>query len=171
MMKDTNLRWNIKHLAILIALLAVGFGVFGVAGTFLVAAIFSPVLLTARGQRRAGFYRMFTYYPFCLLLGLYLTWFAAWAVLGRIPRCIADDPKDINGIELPLVLTSMVLFTSPFAFVIGSFETIFLVVDPSRSKLQWFRRSYPLFLFPIVWGVGYGLLYWDPLNVLEWFVD
>jgi hypothetical protein len=164
-------QWNLKHLASLIAVLAVGFGLLGVSATILLGILLSPMILAPRGRRRSGFYWIVTFYPIFLLIGLYFTWSVAWVVLGHRPRCNLDDPKDINPIEGPYVLTAYLVLAAPTAFLIGCGLTMSRVVRPSRAELHWFVRSYPLFLYPIVWSVGYGLLAWDPLRVLERFFD
>jgi hypothetical protein len=164
-------QWNLKHLAFLIALMAVGFGVFGVAGTVLLGAVFSPVILAPRGQRRSSFYWLLACYPLFFLLGVYLTWFSAWAQLGHIPVPNRNDPEVIVDTVVPLILTWLLLATSPFVLMIGGCMTVFRVVHPSRAELHWLDRSYPLFLYPLSWGVGYGVLRWDPLKVFHWFID
>ncbi len=164
-------RWNIKHLAILIALLAVGFGVVGVAGTVLLGIIVSPFLLAPRGRRRSGFYWVLVGYPLFLVLGLYGTWLTSWVVLGRVPRYLLDDPKQINYLEGPFDVTLLVLVTSPPAWVVGFIMTLLRTLDPSRLERNGLLQSFWLLLILLYYGAVFGLLRWDPFRVLEWFLD
>ena len=164
-------QWNLKHLAILIAALALGFAVFGVSATVLLAIMFAPFWLDRRGRRREGFYYVMVWYPLFLVLGLYITWLTAWVLLGHVPRSSLDDPKDITYLEGPFLVTCLVWITSPFAFMIATVMTVLRVTHPSRASWHWWARSYPLFLYPTICSVSYGLLRWDPWNVLEWFMD
>src|SRR5690606_1407602 len=48
-------------------------------------------------------------YPILLLVMLYATWFAAWMALGHVPQSSLDDPKGIDGIEIPYAITTVLL--------------------------------------------------------------
>jgi hypothetical protein len=164
-------RWNLRHLVIAIAILAVSFAVLGVAGTAVMALFFSPAAFTRPGRRMDALYWMATSYPIVCLFSLYLTWMGAWFALGHPARPSLDDPKDIDAVTVPYVLTAILLFSSPFALVISLGLMVERVVRRSRTSAHWLARSAPLLVVPLAWAIGYGFLRSDPGCVFNWYMD
>jgi hypothetical protein len=162
-------RWNLKHLAILIAAIAVSFAVVGVWGTVIGLAFFLPAIFARRGQRLRALYWVGNSYPFVVLLSFYVTWIAAWFALGHPPRPSLDDPKDIDLIAAPYSITCLFMFCIPFAFLGSLGLMVARFGKEVGSGSPWSVLC--LLITPLSWVAGYGLLVWDPLYVFYWFMD
>jgi hypothetical protein len=164
-------RWNLKHGLILVALLAVGFGVFGIVGSVLLGLMFSPVLLAPRGRRLSRLFWLGASYPLFVVLGLYVTWIDGWIALCHPPRFWIDDPKDIaldEGIER---LVALIWLTVPFVWGTALSFSLHWIEDSSKTKLHCLARYYPLFVVLLTAFLCFVLLLLDPLRVLQWYVD
>jgi hypothetical protein len=163
--------WKLKHLAGLIAVLAVGFAVVGIAGTALGFALCLPGMLAPPGRRLAALYWVAACYPMLILLSIHLTWLGAWCALGHPPRPSLDDPEDIGPIAVPYALTAILLFGAPIALVAAVGLTIGRIV---RRIIDRAGRAYSAVLLgvvPLSWFVGDALLQWDPLHIVYWYMD
>lgn len=109
-------------------------------------------------------------FPILVVLSLYLSWFAARGVLGRWPRPMFDDPKNIHGGWMWLydATWGLILWGTP-AFLIGAvgMAAFVLVKRNSNWKLRLLDLGVSMFLFA---GL-IGFLEWDPHNVWYWFFD
>jgi hypothetical protein len=102
--------------------------------------------------------------PAVVLLYLYATWATAWCVLGHCPRPSIDDPKYISPIvEVPFVM---------FAF---SFFCVWVICAGTGMLLTAIclarRSTFFILAVPFAWLAGYLALMWDPLGVLNWYMD
>jgi hypothetical protein len=154
--------WKIKHLAILIAVLAVGFGLLGIAST---------ILLGPSGSKLSRLFWLGAWFPLLTLIALYLLWIDGWVVLGHPPRPIFDDPKDIeldSGIGMVWVLF---FITSPWVSATTLGFAITRIIDPSFANRHWTIRYRRLYLMLFIGVLSLSLFIWDPLRVHEWIVD
>lgn len=105
-------------------------------------------------------------YPFVLMSGFYGTWLAAWLVLGHIPRPSLDDPARISWIVTILYgLTGLLLVAMLPALLIGAMLKIF------NFRYPLLRRFLHFGLFVMLWAVTILFLRWDPVRVIEWYMD
>jgi hypothetical protein len=164
-------RWNLKHLLILITFLAVGFGVFGIAGTLFLGLIVSPVVLAPRARRMARLFWVAAFSPLFVLAGLYLIWADGWIALGHPPRFWVDDPKDIalsEGLDRSVTL---VWLAAPFLFTFALVHSNQEFEASSRSQNDRLIRSRRILLIFLIAFVSFVMFAWDPLNIMKWLMD
>ena len=111
-------------------------------------------------------------HPLLALASLYITWLAAWIVLGHPPRPSQDDPKRIGAVVSFLHLITWNLF---FTIPLGIFMGIYL---GSRILPQWRPRRGTItrsimFISALLclYAGAYALLMLDPGRVMYWFMD
>lgn len=167
-MRRPRVRFTIRRMMVAVAIVALLFawldvvGTIAVAGMILVALI--PVALAAPGRRVGVAAWVLSLYPLMTPVSLYLTWLAAWCVLGHRPRPSLDDPKEIGLlVDVPYVMTYLSSVAWPISLVAGLTFTAF------RSS----RRSgpNPLPILIAAWFLAFAILRWDPLDVVGWFMD
>jgi hypothetical protein len=164
-------RWKLKHLAIAIAVLAVAFAFLGVEGTALGFILCLPAIFAPAGRRLTALYWVSLCYPVLVLSSLHVTWFVAWAALGHPPRPSLDDPKDINQILIPYVVTGILLVGSPIALIAATGLSVIRVIQGPKGKAGGVRLASLLVNAPTSWVAGWLLLIWDPLDILNWYLD
>ena len=164
-------RWNLKHLAILIAVVAVSFAAVGVAPTVVGIAFFSPAFFMRRGQLLDVLYWVFTCYPAVALLSLYVTWITACIALGHPPRLDFDELKDNDSMVILYKLTGVFLVGTPFAFLVALIFMLARVLERSRIEMHWLARFSSLFITPVIWVIAYGLAVLDPFFALYWYMN
>jgi hypothetical protein len=108
-------------------------------------------------------------YPVLLVASFYLTWLLAWAELGHRPVASADDPSGISMfVDMAYLIPGLSLILFPLAMTWGINATV------------WFgairRWSTPSILLSVgfllcVWIIAFAVLRWDPLCVLDWYMD
>ncbi|MFI4859248.1 MAG: hypothetical protein ACIAXF_01065 [Phycisphaerales bacterium JB063] len=108
-------------------------------------------------------------YPPAFVGMLYLTWFSAWGVLGRRPKFSYDDPVSISAVVSVLYYVTCVLMVAgPGALLIGFFVTSWYSVAYRKR----FLATLALFLTYLgLWVACFGLVRWDPVGVVDWFMD
>jgi hypothetical protein len=107
-------------------------------------------------------------YPLVVLFFLYGEWLLAGSVLGHPPLPSWNDPKSI-----PL---SSWLHTPTLVVVVGWGPAMLasLVLNPLLGLLPRFsprRLALRILAVLVCWGAFMALLLWDPLQVLNWFLD
>jgi hypothetical protein len=108
-------------------------------------------------------------WPAIVVAAFYLTWFAAWAALGRRPRPSIDDPKTISIlVDAPYFTTGVLFVTSPAAVICGLAAIV--AHDRARRSLTFWTVVRSV-LFLALWGGAIVLLRWDPFDVMNWFMD
>lgn len=159
-----------------IAILAVLFGAFGVAGAWPMAvvlgAIVLPVVLAGPGRRLRAAAWVGALYPLSLPASLYATWFTAWLVLGHRPRRGLDDPYGLGPVvQFPAALTFWFGFSLPLSLFISIAPMMaYIAVGTEQKTLSRWRAS-ALVLVPVaVWlSVCAGLL--GSGEVVAWYLD
>ena len=108
-------------------------------------------------------------YPGSLLLALYATFLAGRVSLGHWPRASLDDPTFIGAwVPVPYTITWILLFVGLPAFAIAVLGILY------RAYCDETRRKGLLLVsgLSIVCLVAAILvLRWDPLGVVEWYMD
>ncbi|WP_435007133.1 hypothetical protein P12x_004508 [Tundrisphaera lichenicola] len=170
-----HFRWNIKRIMILVAILGVLFGVFGVAegigiGIALMILLGPPAL--ARPDRRwEAFSWVAAALPTLLGLSLLATWWTAWAFLGHQPRLMLDDPKFISvWVDIPFSTTLVFIVASlPSALVCLSLAIFRALGSLDRDSKPAIRIGKAL-LHPALWIAGYAFL--SQLgDLVVWYMD
>jgi hypothetical protein len=96
---------------------------------------------------------------------IYVVWVAAWWALGREPRPVWDDPKNISLTVgfIHAISFAWVMFGSLLCFGSGMW----------LSGLVFMRRldPWPLLAHLVVWGMAYLALVSDPIGVVFWYMD
>ena len=107
------------------------------------------------------------------LASLYLTWIAAWVTLGRRPQSSVDDPKHIGGlVDLPYIMTALLIGTMPMVMLIACIAGAFVTVWWVRRRGGGIFVSTAAVLALVGLYVGcVVLLLWDPLRVMNWYMD
>jgi hypothetical protein len=107
-------------------------------------------------------------YPLLVLGAFHLTWIIAWCVLGHPPRPMRDDPKNIHALFFILyVIPGLLLALSPGVLLIAIGGEI---IDGGRRGQGLFSLL-RLGLVLLVCGAAVVYLRWDPLRVVEWYMD
>ena len=112
-------------------------------------------------------------YPAAFFASLYLTWFAAWAALGSIPRPNLDDPKYISRlVDYPYTVTHVLGTCIPVAFVLGCGLVPTIVATRAKPGANKFLAGLvALFVFALCWGAAFLFLRADPWEVFTWYCD
>ena len=108
-------------------------------------------------------------YPFALPLAIYLTWIAGRLTLRYWPRPSLDDPKSIGiWVRILHTTTTLLLTVGLPVFAIMILALLCRAVrDKSRRNRLLLHSG-----FSTLFMVGAILfLRWDPLHVVEWFMD
>jgi hypothetical protein len=107
-------------------------------------------------------------YPLVVLFFLYGEWLLAWSALGHPPLPSWDDPMSIP-LSSWLHIPTLVVFVGW-----GPALLVSLVLNPVLGLLPRFSpRRLALRILAVLacWGAYMALLLWDPLQVLNWFLD
>jgi hypothetical protein len=108
-------------------------------------------------------------YPLLFISSLYGTWIVAWIVLGHRPHAYHDDPKCIGAVVSLFCGMFYFLFVFFFPFVLVS--ACFLLIGICERCLTR-RNPLPIIGSPLlVWIVVFGLVRWDPLQLVRWICD
>jgi len=104
-------------------------------------------------------------------MSLYVTWLAAWSVLGHMPRPYLDDPKFIGWVvDVPYALAIGLLNAAPVAAGATLLLAPLALVRPGQ-RVQ-LRRSLLGYVGVVaLWVAAIGVLYLDPGDVTKWFLD
>ena len=103
-------------------------------------------------------------FPMIQVGSIYGTWLIAAVLLGRLPVPMQDDPKGL-AIDVPCFMTGCLMILSPGAAVFGFLHEL------SAPESSWSRRIGRAFLLLSFWGATISFHRWDPLRVVEWFID
>ena len=110
-------------------------------------------------------------FPLLLLAYLYATWCAGYLALGYWPRPMLDDPKYIGSglVEFCFVVTYLLagLGIPLFCLAVVPLTTVYLVVRPK----DWKKRTLDLGIAMALFASVILFIRWDPLRVLEWYLD
>ena len=108
-------------------------------------------------------------YPFLLLGAFLLTWVAARLSLGHWPRPYFDDPKRIGGwVDVPYAITSATINVGLPAFLLVLGALIFQAFRDASQRRYLLRTAAASVVLMIA---AICLLWWDPLRIIEWFMD
>ncbi len=124
-----------------------------------------PTAIAPPGRRLEAASWASSLQPAVVVVYLHATWVIAWCVLGHCPRPWLDDPKRISlVVEVPYV---MFAFSIIYGWVICACTGFLLtaVCCARRSNPR------PFMALPFAWLAGYIALTWDPLGVLDWYMD
>jgi hypothetical protein len=122
-MRLTKAKFTLWQIMLAIAAFAGLFAGFGVKGTVGILAALSiiifPILLAPRRHKLEAAVWVCSLYPLLYLGSLYVTWLAAWSVLGRQPQISLDDPKYISPIiDVAQISTMVLMHGMPAALVL-----------------------------------------------------
>ncbi len=120
-------------------------------------------------SRLLAFFAMATLmYPLFIIASLYGEWFLAWFILEHPPQPSLNDPKFIDGSSWmhPITLVAFLGFL-PVACVALVLNSLYIIKGGLRRN----HRILILFTFLILWLGTYGLLRWDPGQVVNWWFD
>jgi len=104
-------------------------------------------------------------YPIGFVAFLYGTWLLAWIALGTMPVPMLNDPKGIPLIQIPYIITNVLMVGFPVVALAGAL--VQLMVSSRRMMIRFFHLGGVI----LVWILILMLLGWDPGRVLEWFFD
>jgi len=106
-------------------------------------------------------------YPLVAVGVLYVEWVVAWVVLGHPPRVSIDDPKEIPELSwLNLVTTLALLVLIPAGCAAIVLVGLHAIYAERRHRLV----AQVVGLLTL-WPGAFVLLRWDPLRVMEWWID
>lgn len=108
-------------------------------------------------------------YPWLWLASVYVTWVVARVVLGRFPRPLLDDPKNIVGAVSTVHAISVALLMP--LLPLGFASVVVGVWLGASRRLHWNAVGTWLSVLVLSWlfAVIYGRM--DPGHVLAWFID
>ena len=126
----------------------------------------NPTSFTSRRQLPAFLVLLVWLYPILLVISIYGTWLAAWISLGHTPRPSLDDPKDIGiVVDVPYLISGLLMMGIPVGALAG------LALPLLASHVSWLKRTSFFLLMACSWGLAIAFLRWDPLLVIQWFMD
>jgi hypothetical protein len=108
-------------------------------------------------------------YPLTLLAAFYATWVAGRMTLGYWPRPSIDDPKLIGfSVDIPYFIASFLLVIGLPAFIAGVAFLLYRAACDASCRTR-------LIIFS-AFSIGYMscaifMIRWDPLGVVNWFMD
>lgn len=108
-------------------------------------------------------------YPLFLLASLYGQWSLSSIMLGHLPRPSLDDPKYISVANWmhPVTMIAILGFV-PASFVALLVNALYLAVNRFEARVHFVLHivaAMSLWIAPLV------ILYWDPLKVMDWWMD
>jgi len=178
-LKSSWFRWNLKHVLVAVAALAMMFAVLGVGeavgASVLGTAFIAPIVRAQSGRRIKAAAWVASLHPIYLLISLHVTWITAWYVLGHRPRISFDDPKFIGAaVDCPYIATAILLISLPFSFL--GFIVLNMIDLCSTRPMN--REVEPriidkaaILLRSLVWIAGFLILRIDRFKVFDWFLD
>jgi len=90
-------------------------------------------------------------------------------LLGRAPLPSRDDPMSISPwLTIPYYLTGLLMVGFPVAIVGGLLTLAWLKTMRRISRLL---TMVLLLSFAGVWAASISFLRWDPLDVVNWYMD
>jgi hypothetical protein len=107
-------------------------------------------------------------YPVLAVSALYAEWLVAWAVLGHQPRVSLDDPKDIPGSAWLGLVTFLALLG---LFPAGCAAMVLTVLHAMSAERRGRRLVVQILGLLTLWPGAFALIRWDPLRVMEWWID
>ena len=109
-------------------------------------------------------------YPVIGACVFYLSWFAAWLVLGHKPRPMLDDPKSIGGLmDIAYLISIVALLTVPVLTPIGfvaSFICPLNIFGTPRTRCAILAAAYIGICVVILLTIKA-----DPGSIVEWWLD
>ena len=108
-------------------------------------------------------------YPFLLIGSFLLTWVSARLSLGHWPRAYFDDPKLIGTwVDVPYSITGAFFAVGLPAFVAALAALLYYAFrDESRRRSLLTAAVVSLLLMT----AAVSFLWWDPLQIVAWFMD
>jgi len=108
-------------------------------------------------------------YSGSLLLALYATFLAGRVSLGHWPRASLDDPKFIGAwVPVPYTITWILLFVGLPAFAVVVLGILYRAYcDATRRKGLLLVSALSI----VCMFAAILVLRWDPLGVVEWYMD
>ena len=108
------------------------------------------------------------YYPVAAVASIYVTYLVAWAALSYAPRPWIDDPKFIGGwVDGFSYVTDVLIVGIPAGAIVCLVLTVVFVV----RRYNW--ATVPAYLAGLIglWITTFVFLRWDPVRVLDWYID
>ena len=68
-------------------------------------------------------------------------------------------------VDIPYVLAGLLLVGFPAAAIIG------IAMQLSAAQRSWLQRLLYSGVLMMAWGFAIAFLWWDPLLVMEWYMD
>jgi hypothetical protein len=163
-------RFTIGRLMVAVAVIAVLLAWLDVRAAFALVGlgpvVIIPAAIASPGRRLEAASWASSLQPAGVLLYLYATWATAWGVLGHCPRPSLDDPTLIGFIvDVPSATVGSSLYFHGWVICACTGLLLSAVCYARRSNIR------PLLTLPFAWLAGYLALIWDPLGVLDWWVD
>lgn len=108
--------------------------------------------------------------PLVALASLYTAWVVAWFELGHRPRSSIDDPKFIGGaVDHVYPLVWPILNACGLLVPLGTLLLLVLFFMCLYSKR--YAQGMWFLLLLLIWVSPILMLTFDPLRVLDWFLD
>jgi hypothetical protein len=107
-------------------------------------------------------------YPLLVISALYGEWLLAWFALGHPPQPSLNDPKSIDGSSWMHGITGFALLgIFPVALLALALNVAHIALNrPSAA-----RGAARIVGLVVLWLAILGLLRWDPLQVIYWWLD
>ncbi len=108
-------------------------------------------------------------YPFALVGAFFCTWVTARLALGHWPRPSLDDPGMINRwVDIPYVATGACLVIGLPIFIVAVGTLVYTALRDSAQRKYLLTSAAASVLFMIA---AISFLRWDPLQIVNWFMD
>ena len=147
------------------------------AFTFCMTRASSLLAPLALGCRRSSYFRLMVRairayavgYPFLLIGSFLLTWVAARLSLGHWPRPYFDDPKSIGPwVEVPYSITG-VFFNLGLPAFVAALAALLYYAFRDASQRRYFLTAAAVSVLLMIAAISF--LWWDPLQIVAWFMD
>jgi hypothetical protein len=177
-MKWFRMRFTIRGMLLVIAIVAVLLACFGVLGAVEFVALdtiaFVPIATSPRRTRLRVSAWVASFYPVLILLSFYALWVFTWGFLGHRPRPTLDNPVHILGhssdLEGPFFLLITLVLASPLSFIACMILPVVSIETGQSGGRSTAREFAPLWTLPIAWLSVFAILLCDPIGVFHWFL-
>jgi hypothetical protein len=131
--------------------------------TFL--ALFAHIIIARPGYRLQVATWVAAFWPALFVWSIHAAWVIACGSLGHPPGP-SDNGLVITVLDQSVILVMVLTILSPMICL-----ALTLVPSEKPASAGVYARVLPLLLTPFVWLSVFAAMRWDPLGIVQWFMD